>query len=240
MPRTTAVLLFLAAAEAGGAAARADAPAPEPGIYLEQPAAAGGAPSLQRLEASAMSRTGTKDLGKTMATSMLTGGMFGGGPKMALVFAGARATLRVPPQCAFQFFFDPATVRSRPPGQAPSAPGGPANGANAADAMAAALAAMGEGGSGMPPGTQHPKDFVLVRLEVGKKDERQVVASMDMGTQQMKVKGGIPFRIRTVPDGYRVFTDQPLPAGEYGFVVVPRPDGTGGGNQLWDFGVDGK
>jgi hypothetical protein len=198
--------------------------APEPGIYAEQ---AQGASTLVKLETSEVSRTGTKDLGKTMATTMLTGGMLGGKPKVALIFQGERASLRVPAQAAFHFYFDlkPASaVAAGPKAMDPAA------------MMAAMMEQTAQGDSGMPAGVQHPNGFVLIRL-LAEKGERQLVASMDM-----KPKDPIAFRVRSLPpQGYRVFVDRPLGPGEYAFFAPPKQDGTGGaGDRIWDFGVDGK
>ena len=203
------------------AGAQAGAPAAkEPGIYVEMDQTQ--SPALTRLEPATMSRTGTKDLAKTMATTMLTGGMIGGKPKMALYFPGAKASLRVPAQVYFRFYFDPKASAARDPRKP----------MDQADMMAAALQQMDQGDSGMPAGTRHPQDFALVRLQ-SKNDERQMVVSMEM-----KAKDALPVRIRSVPDGYRVFTDHPLEPGEYGFFTMPKNDGTGGGDKLWEFGVD--
>jgi hypothetical protein len=210
-------------AELAGAqgAAPSKAPAAEPGIYVEMDQTA--SPALVKLETSTMSRSGTKDLGKTMATTMLTGGMLGGKPKMALYFPGAKASLRVPAQAYFRFYFNPKAATARNPAQP----------MNSADMLAAAMQQMDQGDSGLPYGTKHPQEFALVRLEA-KNDERQMVVSMEM-----KAKDPLPVRIRTVPDGYRVFTDHPLEPGEYGFFTMPKSDGTGGGgDKLWEFGVD--
>lgn len=205
------------------AGAQGAAPAKEPGIYVEMDQTQ--SPPLGKLETSTRSRAGTKDLAKTMATTMLTGGMIGGKPKMALYFPGARAGLRVPPQAYFRFYFDPKAAAARNPPQ-PMDP---------AAMMAAAMDQMDQGDSGMPYGARHPQDFVLVRLQA-KNDERQMVVTMEM-----KAKDPLPIRIRSVPDGYRVFTDHPLEPGEYGFFTMPKNDGTGGaGDKLWEFGVDPK
>lgn len=196
----------------------------EPGIYTEP---AQGSETLVKLETSAVSRTGTKDLGKTMAATMLTGGMLGGKPKVALIFEGERASVRVPAQAAFRFYFDSKAVSAAAAPKQPMDPGA---------TMAAMMDQAAQGDSGMPMGIQHPNGFVLVRLLAGS-GERQLVATMDM-----KPKDPIPFRIRSLPPtGYRVFVDRPLEPGEYAFFAPPKQDGTGGaGDRIWDFGVDGK
>ena len=173
----------LAGAQAGAPAAK------EPGIYVEMDQTQ--SPALTRLEPATMSRTGTKDLAKTMATTALTGGMIGGKPKMALYFPGAKATLRVPAQVYFRFYFDPKASAARDPRKP----------MDQADMMAAALQQMEQGDSGMPAGTRHPQDFALVRLQ-SKNDERQMVVSMEMKAKEC-IAGPHPQRPRRLPGVHR-------------------------------------
>jgi hypothetical protein len=191
--------------------------APSPGLYLEREQAS-GPPALERLEASRMIRTSAKDIGKTMATAMLTGGMLGGKPKVALVFEGASASLGASSRPVFQFHFTP---------QAPPAP-------RSTDPLTMMDAAM-QGDSGMPECARQPHDFALVRLGT-KNGEREMVASTEM-----KPKDAIPIRARTLgPTAYRVAADRDLEPGEYGFVCVPRQGSTVTSDQLWGFRVEAK
>jgi hypothetical protein len=196
---------------------------PAPGIYVEleppaSPAAASPA-GLDRVAANRPTRTGVKDVAKSMVKGMLTGGMLGGGPKMVLVFAGARASERLTAQPMFQFHFDPGASSS-----------GPARPDDVASMMA--MMATMESGSEMPAGVIRPQEFALVRLE-SKGDERELEASSDMKPSK---KHTVACRVRQLgPHVFRVAPEQPLPPGEYGFVAVPKG---GGVDRLWDFGVD--
>jgi hypothetical protein len=80
-------------------------------------------------------RTSVKDIAKTVVKGMLTGGMLGGAPKMAVFFSGAQSPVRLPPQPMFQFHFDPNAG-------AASAP--------APNDLAAMMATMGQSQSEMP------------------------------------------------------------------------------------------
>lgn len=195
---------------------------PAPGIYVEQ-ARPSDEPAVARLAAARPTRTGAKDIGKTIVKGMLTGGMLGG-PKMAVVFAGARSATRLPAQPMFQFHFDPAAGAA--------SPAGPTD-------MAAVLAMMGQAESGaapsdMPPGIVRPQQFALVRL-ASKGDEREMEASTDMKPNR---KHTVPCRVRQLgPHVFRIAPEKPLPPGEYGFVAV-GDRASGGIDRLWDFGVD--
>ena len=206
-------------------------PTPEPGVYVEVPNDA--TKPLERIDPSPMLKTGTKDLKKGIATTMLTGGMFGGGMKMAMIYPGEASARRVAGTTWFQLHFDPnGAVSSTPPNAA-------------ATDQSAAMAMMQQqmGGmaaattTGMPMGARSPQDFALVRLDVKKKEgERELTVGMDM-----KPKNTLPFRVRQLgPNSYRVAPEKPLPPGEYAFFPIPKPNGAGaGGNGLaWDFGVD--
>jgi hypothetical protein len=204
------------------AVAAATAAPPGPGIYVEQPAAS-GEPGLDKVESSRPSRTGTKDIGKTIVKGMLTGGMLGGGPKLALIFPGARSAARLSSQPMFQFHFDP---------QAAAAPSAPAAPTDMAAMMAMMEGAQGGGGE-IPPGVSRPQDFALVRLEA-KGDERELEASTDMKPNRKRT---IACRVRQLgPTVFRVAPESALPPGEYAFVAVPRQGG--GMDRMWDFGVD--
>jgi hypothetical protein len=168
-------------AVAASAANPKPAPTPAPGIYFEPSGdAAGGA--LEKLETSTMTRVGTKDLKKGIASTMLTGGLLGG-PKMAYLFAGARAQRRVAPQAWFQFHFDPKP---------------------------AAEAEMSD--SEMPAGARQPFDFALVRLNV-KDEERELVVGMDMKPKntlpfRMRQLGPTAYRVaaeKPLPPGEYAF-----------------------------------
>jgi len=87
--------------------------------------------------------------------------------------------------------------------------------------------------SAMPADARQPQDFALVRLG-GKGEERELVVGMDM-----KPKNTLPFRVRQLgPGAFRVAPEKPLPPGEYAFYAVPKQNGGGGSDKLWDFGVD--
>lgn len=222
-----ASLAFAAWAVPAGGANPRPAPTPAPGIYFEPSGdAAGGA--LEKLETSTLSRVGTKDLKKGIATTMLTGGLLGGGPKMAYLFAGARAQRRVSPQAWFQFHFDPKAA------SAPAAPALPTDQASMMAMMQQQMEVQAElAESDMPAGTRQPQDFALVRLGA-KDDERELVVGMDM-----KPKNPLPFRVRQLgPGAFRVAAEKPLPPGEYAFYAVPKQSGAGGSDKLWAFGVD--
>jgi hypothetical protein len=188
-----------------------------PGIYVEQPAAT-GEPKLDKVQSSAPTRTGAKDIGKSMVKGMLTGGMLGGGPKMVMVFSGARASARLAAQPMFQFHFDPNAKASAP----------------APTDMAAMMAMMDGSGGEIPPGVTRPQDFALVRLD-SKGDEREMEASADMKPSRKRT---VACRVRQLgPTVFRVAPEQPLEPGEYAFVAVPKQQGMGAGH-VWDFGVD--
>jgi hypothetical protein len=198
--------------------AAAETPPQPPGIYVEQ-AAAAGEPGVEKLQSSPPTRTGVKDIAKTVVKGMLTGGMLGGGPKMAVFFSGARSPVRLSPQPMFQFHFDPKAAAAAAP---------------APNDMAAMMAMMGQSQSEMPPGISRPQDFALVRLQA-RNDEREMEASSDMKPNR---KHTVACRVRQLgPYTFRVAPEQPLPPGEYGFVAVPRNPG-GAMDRLWDFGVD--
>ncbi len=204
-------------------------PTPEPGIYVEVP----NDPTkpIERVEPSTMLKTGTKDLKKGIATTMLTGGLLGGGMKMAMIYAGEKATRRVPGNTWFQFHFDPKAA-SAPAPQA----GAPMDQAAAMAMMQQQMDQATAGTTGMPAGTRAPQDFALLKLDIKKKDgERELTIGMDM-----KPKNAIPFRVRQLgPSSYRVAPEKPLPPGEYAFYPVPKQNGAGaGGGEAWDFGVD--
>jgi hypothetical protein len=198
--------------------ASAEAPAQPPGIYVEQ---TGGSDDtgVDRIPLSRPTRTGVKDIAKTVVKGMLTGGLLGGGPKMVVVFSGAQATLRLSAQPMFQFHFDPKAAAA-----SPAAP----------TDMASMMAMMGQSPSDMPAGIDRPQKFALVRLAT-KGDEREMEASTDMKPNR---KHTVACRVRQLgPHHFRVAPEKPLPPGEYGFVAVG--DGPSGGiDRLWDFGVD--
>jgi hypothetical protein len=204
-----------------------------PGIYLEPGRDQGDGAPLVKLESSAMARAGAKDIGKSIAGAMLTGGLLGGKPKMAMMYAGSRAGLRVSSQPMFQFHFDSSAGSTPDPRQA----------ADPTAIMAMAMAGQsGESGlpgpSGqyeMPPGASL-QDFALVRLNT-KNEERELVAEIDM-----KPKKVIPCRSRQLgPHVFRVAPEKALEPGEYGFFAVPKNNGgSGGSDKLWDFGVDAR
>lgn len=190
---------------------------PPPGIYVEHSVPA-GEPKLDRMSTSASTRTGAKDVGKSLVKGMLTGGMLGGAPKMVMVFAGARSGSRLESQPMFQFHFDPNASSAQP------APGD----------MAAMMAMMGGGDDEIPPGVSRPQDFALVRLDA-KDDEREMEASADMKPSRKRT---VPCRVRQLgPTVFRVAPEKPLEPGEYAFVAVPKQAGMGAG-RIWDFGVD--
>jgi hypothetical protein len=198
------------------AAMAAQAPTP-PGIYVEQPVERGD-PKLDKMGSSASTRTGAKDVGKSIVKGMLTGGMLGGGPKMVMVYAGARSSSRLQPQPMFQFHFDPQASSAQP------APGD----------MASMMAMMGGGEDEIPPGVTRPQDFALVRLDV-KDGEREMEASADMKPNRKRT---VSCRVRQLgPTVFRVAPEKPLEPGEYAFVAVPKQPGMGAG-RIWDFGVD--
>jgi hypothetical protein len=211
--------LALGVAWAASAAGSLAADAPPPGIYVEQ---ASGEPQAERLATSRPTRTGAKDIGKTIIKGMLTGGMLGGAPKLVMAFSGAQAPVRLAAQPMFQFRFDPN--------------GSAAPAAGSAD-MAAALAMMsqmqsGEAPADMPPGIDRPQQFALVRLE-SKGEERLMEASSDMKPTR---KYAVACHVRQLgPHVFRVAPEKPLPPGEYGFVAA---GGSGGVDRLWSFGVD--
>lgn len=227
-PAIGLAVLGAASIDAGGPQA---AEAQAPGIYLEPGRdQAEGAP-LVKLESSAMARAGAKDIGKSIAGAMLTGGLLGGKPKMAMMYAGSRAELRVSSQPMFQFHFDPNAGSAPDPRQA----------ADPAAIMAIAMSGqpgqpgqLSESGPSEMPQGSSLQDFALVRLNT-KDDERELVAEMGM-----KPKKVIPCRSRQLgPQVFRVAPEKPLEPGEYGFFAVPRNNGAGGGSdKLWDFGVD--
>jgi hypothetical protein len=199
----------------------AEAPLQPPGIYVEQ-AADEGEPGVDKLPLSRPTRTGTKDIAKTVVKGMLTGGLLGGGLKMVVVFAGPQAPVRLPAQPMFQFHFDPNAKAAPAP--------------NPTD-LAAAMAMMGQmdaSSSDMPPGIARPQQFALVRL-ASKGEEREMEASSDMKPNR---KHTVACRVRQLgPHVFRVAPEKPLPPGEYGFVAVG--DGASGGiDRLWEFGVD--
>lgn len=201
---------------AASLAAADTTPVQPPGIYVEGEADAKGRVPVERIETADMVRAGSKDLAKGMIGSALTGGLLGK-PKVALVYAGARGTARVPAQPLFQFHFDPKAP-------APSAPSGPMD--------MSAMMAMAEAQGGPMQGARRPHDFALVRLEV-KDGERVLVASMDM-----KPSKPIACRVRQLgPSSWRVAPEKALPPGEYAFYVPPKQAG-GGGQRIWEFGVD--
>lgn len=200
--------------------AAAETPPQPAGIYVEQPAEA-GEPGVEKLQPSRPTRTGVKDIAKTVVKGMLTGGMLGGAPKMAVYFSGAQSPVRLAPQPMFQFHFDPKADTASAP---------------APNDMAAMMAMMGQSQSEMPPGISRPQDFALVRLQA-KNDEREMEASSDMKPNR---KHTVACRVRQLgPHTFRVAPEKPLPPGEYGFVAVPRDPG-GAMDRLWDFGVDGQ
>jgi hypothetical protein len=207
-------VLAVAAASLGGAA---ETPVQPPGVYVEGTADAKGGIPVEKIPTAAMVRAGTKDLAKGMIGSALTGGLLGG-PKIALVYAGARSSVRLAAQPMFQFHFDP---------KAASAPPAPPTD------MASMMAMMEQGGAlGEMDGAVRPQQFALVRLEV-KNDERLLVASMDM-----KPAKPIGCRARQLgPNAWRVAPEKALPPGEYAFYVVPKQGG-GGSQRIWEFGVD--
>ena len=207
-------VLAVAGASLVGAA---ETPVQPPGVYVEGAADAKGVVPVEKLATAAMVRAGTKDLAKGMIGSALTGGLLGG-PKIALIYAGARASARLGEQPMFQFHFDPKAA------SAPSA---------APTDMASMMAMMEQGGAqGEMDGAQRPQQFALVRLEV-KNDERLLVASMEM-----KPAKPIGCRARQLgPNTWRVAPEKALPPGEYAFYVVPKQGG-GGSQRIWEFGVD--
>jgi hypothetical protein len=198
--------------------ASAEAPAQQPGIYVEQ---TGGSDdtAVDRIPLSRPIRVGAKDIAKTVVKGMLTGGLLGGGPKMVFVFSGAQAPLRLSAQPMFQFHFDPKSSAAPP-----AAPSG----------MPSMMAMMGQSESDMPAGIDRPQKFALVRL-VTKGDEREMEASTDMKPNR---KHTVACHVRQLgPHQFRVAPEKPLPPGEYGFVAVV--DGQSSGiDRLWDFGVD--
>jgi hypothetical protein len=210
-------LTIVGAATLAATSATAEA-SREPGIYLELAPAASDT-KLTKLPTSRPTRTGVKDVAKSVVKGMLTGGMLGGGPKMVLVFSGARSGERLTAQPMFQFHFDPAAnpaAASRP---------------NDIASMMSTMATM-ESGSDMPPGVTRPQEFALLRLQ-SKGDEREMEASSDMKPSK---KQTVACRVRQLgPHVFRVAPEQPLPPGEYGFVAVSR---NGGMDRMWDFGVD--
>jgi hypothetical protein len=230
--------LFLAVGLAVLGAASIDAGGPAavetraPGIYLEPARDQGEGAPLVKLESTAMARAGAKDIGKSIAGAMLTGGLLGK-PKMAMMYAGSRAGLRVSSQPIFQFHLDPNAGSAAHPRQAPDP---------------AAMMAVAMSGQPGQPGQLSPsdpsemplgatlQDFALVRLNT-KDEERELVAEMGM-----KPKKVIPCRSRQLgPQVFRVAPEKPLEPGEYGFFAVPRNDGAGGGSdKLWGFGVDAR
>lgn len=222
MRRTVGVWFAAAVVGAATVSAAANAPtataSPAPGIYVEKGPASAAA-DLARVTASRPTRVGVKDIAKTVVKGMLTGGMLGGGPKMVLVFSGARASERLTAQPMFQFHFDPTA--------SPASASRPNDIASMTSAMA-----MMESGSEMPAGVTRPQEFALVRLQA-KGDEREMEASQDMKPNR---KQTVACRVRQLgPNVFRVAPEQPLPPGEYGFVAVPK---NGGIDRLWDFGVD--
>ena len=68
-----------------------ETPVQPPGVYVEGTADAKGRVPVEKIATAAMVRAGTKDLAKGMIGSALTGGLLGG-PKIALVYAGARSS----------------------------------------------------------------------------------------------------------------------------------------------------
>jgi len=227
-------ILFLAIALAVLGAASIDAGGPPavqtqaPGIYLEPGRDQGEGAPLVKLESSAMARAGAKDIGKSIAGAMLTGGLLGGKPKMAMMYAGSRAGLRVSSQPMFQFHFDPNAGSAPDPRQATDPT------AIMAIAMSGQPGQMGQSGPSEMPQGATLQDFALVRLST-KNEERELVAEIDM-----KPKKVIPCRSRQLgPRVFRVAPEKPLEPGEYGFFAVPKNGGgSGGSDKLWDFGVD--
>jgi hypothetical protein len=222
-----AILALASPPGPAGAASPKPAATPAPGIYLE-PGRDDAGGTLEKLEASSTTRVGTKDLKKGIATSMLTGGLLGGGPKLAYAYAGAHARRRVPSGSWFQFHFDPTAAA------APTAPAMPSDPASMMAMMQQqAEAQAGVADSGMPASARQPQDFVLVRLG-GKGEERELVVGMDA-----KAKNTLPCRTRQLGPGvFRVAPEKPLPPGEYGFYAVSKNGPGAGSNRLWDFGVD--
>jgi hypothetical protein len=220
-------VLALLPGPVGAASPKPSPTPPAPGIYLE-PGRDGAGGALEKLETSSMSRAGTKDLKKGIATTMLTGGLIGGGPKMAYLYAGGHAQRHVPPGAWFQFHFDPKAA------SAPAAPAMPTDQASMMAMMQQQMETQADvAESAMPAGARQPQDFALVRLG-GKGEERELVVGMDM-----KPKNTLPFRVRQLgPGAFRVAPEKPLPPGEYAFYAVPKQNGSGGSDKLWDFGVD--
>lgn len=215
---------FGAAWAAAVAAAPAPSPAPAPGIYVEQ-AAGSAEPALDKIPANRPTRTGVKDIAKTVVKGMLTGGLLGGGPKMVIVFAGSQSPVRLSPQPMFQFHFDPKAAAAPP-----SSPTDMAS----MMAMMEKAGQTGQTDSEMPAGIQRPHDFALVRLQT-RNGEREMEASTDMKPNR---KHTVACRVRQLgPHTFRVAPEKPLPPGEYGFVAVPRNAGAAM-DRLWDFGVD--
>jgi hypothetical protein len=221
MLRTVSWSMGLLAAAAVVLAVPAETPVQPPGVYAEGTADAKGRVPVEKIATAAMLRAGTKDLAKGMIGGALTGGLLGK-PKVALVYAGARSSVRLASQPMFQFHFDPKAA------EAPPAP--PARPTDMASMMAAMEGA--QGGGGEMEGARRPHEFALVKLEV-KNDERVLVAAMDM-----KPVKPIACRVRQLgPAAWRVAPEKPLPPGEYAFFVVPRQGG-GGSQRIWEFGVD--
>jgi hypothetical protein len=195
-----------------------ETPVQPPGVYFEGTADAKGRIPVEKVATAEAVRAGTKDLAKGMIGSALTGGLLGK-PKITLVYAGPRGAVRLASQPMFQFHFDPKAPAAPKPGTAPMD-------------MESAMAMM-EGMQGEMQGARRPHEFALVKLEV-KNDERLLVASMDM-----KPSKPINCRVRQLgPSSWRVAPEKALPPGEYAFYVVPTQAGGGGGQRIWEFGVD--
>jgi hypothetical protein len=197
-----------------------ETPVQPPGVYFEGAADAKGRIPVERIPTAEMVRAGTKDLAKGMIGSAFTGGLLGK-PKITMIYAGPRGAARLAAQPLFQFHFDPKAA------DAPKTPAAPTD-------MASMMAMMEAGGAhGEMQGARRPHEFALVRLEV-KNDERLLVATMDM-----KPAKPINCRVRQLgPSSWRVAPEKPLPPGEYAFYVVPKQAGGGGGQRIWEFGVD--
>jgi hypothetical protein len=201
------------------AAAADETPLQPPGVYIEGAADAKGRIPVEKIATAEAVRAGTKDLAKGMIGSALTGGLLGK-PKITLIYAGPRGAARLASQPMFQFHFDPKAAAA--PAKAP-----------APTDMASMMAMMEGGAQGEMQGARRPHEFALVRLEV-KNDERFLVAQMDM-----KPAKPINCRVRQLgPTSWRVAPEKALPPGEYAFYVVPTQAGGGGGQRIWEFGVD--
>jgi hypothetical protein len=195
-----------------------ETPVQPPGVYFEGTPDAKGRIPVERIPTAEVVRAGTKDLAKGMIGSAFTGGLLGK-PKITMIYAGPRGATRLPAQPMFQFHFDPKAAAGPKSAPAPT--------------DMASMMAMMEGSAGEMQGARRPHEFALVRLEV-KNDERLLVATMDM-----KPAKPINCRVRQLgPSSWRVAPEKALPPGEYAFYVVPAQPGGGGGQRIWEFGVD--